>query len=529
MIKLLKIQLLDCFDINKLLYCKDRKEKNRLMFMAGTLIFVFCMLTILAFIYTYSMAKGYEALGVLDLFMPLLMLTASLVTLITTLYKASGLLFRFRDYEMLMALPIKTSRLIGSRILMLYVMSLFFNLILLLPSCIAYGLIAQPSIDFYILFGMSLPFIPLVPIIIATFIGAMISFIASRFKSVQSINLILTFGFLIGFMLLSTQANTLEGEWVNLSQMLVATMNKLYPLAPLYGEAIGGQNLGAFFLFIVISVLAFTVFTGLLSLCYKKLNTQLASGSTQKTYIKQDLYATSPFMALYKKEMKRYFSSSLYVLNTGFGMVIMAIASVVIAFKGASGLESMLQMSGMSSLFKVWAPFVLAACCTLSCTTACSISLEGNNWWIIKSSPIKAHSLFMSKVALNLTVIIPILLISSSLVAYGLKTSFSQTLLLYILPLAYSFFTTFVGLLVNLKFPNFNWSSETIVIKQSLATLLSLLVGFISLGIPMMVIYLFPNLSLTLLAIYTTLCLFLLDILLYAYIKQKGDTLLTKL
>lgn len=529
MYKLLKIQLLDWFDLNKALHTKDKKEKRNLLLMLGVITFVLITFFFLAFLYTLTMANGYESMGLLSLFLPLLMLTASMVTLVTTLSKANSLLFRFKDYDLLMSLPIKTSHIIGSRILMLYIMSLFFNLILMIPGCIAYSLIASPSLGFYVLFVLCFFFIPLVPIILASLVSALISLIASRFKSVQLLSTLLSFLFVLGFMGFSMMIQDMGSEILDLSATLTASMNKLYPLALLYGSALGDLNIGAALLFISFSLLAFYLFSLFLGKNYKRLNTALMASSPRSTYKAQSLKTATPFKALYQKELKRYFSSSLYVLNTGFGVVFMVILSLLFAILGPTPLENLLQMPGLTPIMQNFAPFALAFCSVLSCTTACSISLEGKNLWIIKSSPIKAHTLFMSKLAVNLTVVLPCLFVSSALLAYTLQTTWLQTFLLFALPTAYTFWSALLGLMINLKFPSFNWASETMVIKQSVPAVLAPLAGFASIGVCLAPLLLSSTIDPIYLAMGALLFLSLLSILLYAYIRNKSEALLYKL
>ena len=60
----------------------------------------------------------------------------------------------------------------------------------------------------------------------------------------------------------------------------------------------------------------------------------------------QSLEISSPFMALYRKELKRYFSSTIYVMNTGFGVVLLLIATVFIAIFGVENLDALLEHQG---------------------------------------------------------------------------------------------------------------------------------------------------------------------------------------
>ena len=51
-------------------------------------------------------------------------------------------------------------------------------------------------------------------------------------------------------------------------------------------------------------------------------------------YKLQKSFSKSPLVALYKKELKRYFSSYNYVLKTGFGAIMLTIGIVSLLFLG---------------------------------------------------------------------------------------------------------------------------------------------------------------------------------------------------
>ena len=91
----------------------------------------------------------------------------------TTIYKANGILFSFRDYDLQMSLPVKSSTIVASRILILYGMNLGFTLLVMLPAAAVYTWMASPSPLFYLFFFFSLLAIPMVPIILATILGVL--------------------------------------------------------------------------------------------------------------------------------------------------------------------------------------------------------------------------------------------------------------------------------------------------------------------------------------------------------------------
>lgn len=61
-------------------------------------------------LYSVGMAFVLEPAGLLDLVPGLMMAVASVLSLVTTVYKAPGLLFAFKDYDLLMSLPVRTGQ-----------------------------------------------------------------------------------------------------------------------------------------------------------------------------------------------------------------------------------------------------------------------------------------------------------------------------------------------------------------------------------------------------------------------------------
>ena len=84
--------------------------------------------------------------------------------------------------------------------------------------------------------------------------------------------------------------------------------------------------------------------------------------------------SSSALQALYKKELRRYFSSSIYVLNTAIGYVMMFALSVGLCVMGVDKLEDSLQMQGV---INKGLPLILAMFCRMRPTTVSLISLEG--------------------------------------------------------------------------------------------------------------------------------------------------------
>lgn len=435
----------------------------------GYVTFMVIIAVILAAVvaaFSFSMMMVLQPLGLADLMPALMMAAASVATMITTIYKVNGLLFGFRDYDMLMSLPIKTGTVITSRLMILYLYNMVFCLLLLVPSGIVYAVVAQPPAGFYPVSIICLLLIPLVPVIIATVIGTLIAFIASHFKRKSGASVILFVAFFLLWMLFCMNMETIVHNFADIGPVLMATVSRIYPLVTFYTQAVCHLDMGAFALFAGISIGAFAAFVAIVGKNFKRLNSTITANRTTSNYKMQALKQSSPRKALFQKELKRFTSSPAYMMNAGIGSILLLVGGVIILIVGAGDTMEMLGYGGMQGIAADAAPLAMTFCVGMTITTACSISLEGHSFWIIKSLPVGTKDILFSKRMLNYALIVPTVLISGVMVCIALQPALLQGLMIFLTPLAFGFFITVLGQRLNLSFPNFKWDSEVMVIKR---------------------------------------------------------------
>ena len=493
---LLRIRLLSAFGINKLLHTADLKEKKKAIWAGVGMCFLALMLVGMSVLYNVMIAIAFKEMGIVELYLPMVMSLTSFMILITTFYKVKGILFESKDYDMILALPIKTSHIVGTQVFYLYLMNVLFLVGIMIPAGVVYSVIARPEGVFYLLYGVTLFFVPCIPIIIATFIGAIITMLTMRLRHTNLITILLNILLIVGIMCISFGASSVSEESMGqLSQMLMDTINRIYPLAQLYLQAVCEYSLGAALLFIGISVLAFVLFVIFIGRKFKTIHTMLHTSGRRSQYEGGQVKESSVLGTLYYKELKRYFSSPVYVMNTSVGIILMLLLSISLFFLDTTQIEHILDISGSSQYIVEFAPLIVAFCIILNCTTAYSISLEGKNLWILKSSPIDAKTIFLSKIAIQLTINIPAILLNAILMTIALRAHFMQALLIFVIPTVYTIFIAIMGIIINLKWPNLEWTNEVAVIKQSMATMFAAVVGLISIIVPGALVIIIPGVS----------------------------------
>ncbi len=514
---LLRAQLLNQLRLNDFKYETDKRKKTRTIAFAVSMGFV----AILVVSYSFGIGYGLGSLGLADAIPGCAFAIASLMVLFFTLFKVNGTIFAFKGYDMLMALPVPTSAVITSRFLLLYGMNALFSLGIMLPMGIAYCLWVQPQALFYVMWTISIFVTPFIPMTIATVLGTLVSAISSKSRHTNVVGIVLSFVLLFGFMGASLSTGTLSSSQMSVEQLaslgstISQKMDQAYPLTGLFENAIRSYDLAAFLAFLTIPVVWYLLFVKIVSIRYKAINTGLTTQHAASDYKLQRLQVNSPFGALYRKELRRFFSSNSYVLNMGFGAVFLLVASIACFIIGIDRLEQLMGMPNMRETAIGVAPFAIAAILGMSCTTCVSISLEGKNLWILQSSPLKPATIYRSKMAVNMTILVPIALLSSLFISLCLTADFLSAVWIFVIPLAYVGLTAVWGIFVNLSVPDFSWESEVTVIKQSMAAMAGIFGGLLFGLIPIGTLLLLNGVDRNLLALIVAMVVMGLTVALY--------------
>ena len=203
--------------------------------------------------------------------------------------------------------------------------------------------------------------------------------------------------------------------------------------------------------------------------------TGLRSHGRRTDYRLTRLKGTGRRRALLRKEASRFFGTPIYLFNTGFGLVILIIGGIAAAVMRGQ-LQEILAQAGFNT-GEVPLPSLAAAaiCFTLSTAaiTGSSVSLEGQNLWILKESPVSPSEIFAAKAGFQILLTIPCLLIGAAGMSWGLGLTPAECGTLFLAGTAFSAFAALMGLIVNLCFPKMDAVNDTVVVKQSAASLIS--------------------------------------------------------
>lgn len=450
------------------------KARNRMLLM-GVVYFV---LAVMFISYAGGLAFALCYLGLSRTVPSFALCVVSLLVLAFTMIKTNGILFGYRDYELLAAMPISAHTLVASRFLMMYLMNVLGSMVVMLPMGIVTGVYTGQAPMFYLLWVVVSLVAPLIPTAIAALLGAAIMAVSSRLPHsslfVVVFSLLAVAGFSAVTFLLAGNAETMEmADFAALGVMLDGKFQSIYPLCRLFSSAANEGNLVSFLLFLLCSVAVYGLFTFFLASRYRWIQSRLASHRTRSHYQLSHLGQSTPFMALMRKERKRFFSSSVYMLNLGIGLILLIVISVAVLFMpldsilGGINLPDGVELGFVENKLQTIVPFVISALLGMSCTTCVSLSLEGKHFWILQSAPIAPALVFGSKIAFQLSLALPCSLISSLLFSIRFASNPLSVVLFFLYPMAFTVFMAVFGMFVNRLLPNRSWESEITIVKQS--------------------------------------------------------------
>ena len=428
--------------------------------------------------YFHTMLAAFAPLGLAWFYFALAGLTAFVFSFLGSVFLAQSSLFAAKDNELLLFLPIKPEQILLARMAALYLMALGIQALVLLPALAVWllaGSVNMPGLLFFVLTGLLLP----LPVLaLSTILGWLLSILSSRLRRKNLVIILLSLGFLAAYFIGYSRLIGLMNELVSRGQQLAQAARASLPPAYHYGLALAEGKAASFLLFALFCLAPFALVMWLVSLNYVKvLSTR--HGAPKLVYRGGGMAVGGRMRALVKKEMRRFFTSPVYLMNTGIGLLFMLGLPIYLLFD-----KNALALLAQLGLPQEWLGglLVLAQCALAGSVfiSAPSISLEGRALWIVQSLPVRPINALLAKAMAHILISLPPILLSGAALAWLMKPGAVYTAFLLLLPVLVSVFCALLGLELNLRFPKLEWRSETEPVKQSMSTFLAMSLGFIT-------------------------------------------------
>ena len=452
------------------------------------------------------------------------------LSVIIVFFRANGSLFHYKDYEILSPLPIHPRTVLMAKLSVLLIILYVSSFLLTLPIVFSYFYWTGFSFTSAIIYFFAFLVLPLVPVVIMSLIALGLSFVTSRFRKSKLLNIILLFSFFIGIILWSFSLNETTLNPLTGQIEIFNGLSKNYPPMSWFMMAIHEKDLFDLLLLVLTHIIVFTVFV---------FGIQSIVNYTNQRGLRQNIKADGKpikyqergiLSALVQKEVKKFFSIPLYAVNAGLGPVLLVVLSIGSLFYRSQIEGLLVEMVGSGLQVEVLLMILIGFCIAMTYTSAISLSLEGKNFWIVKSLPIKAEKIMLAKIVFNLLIILPITVISILLFGLSMQLLWYNQLLLILLASIFAVLISSMNAVINLYMPKFNFMNEVEVIKQSAGAFLGIFGGFALMITNGLVFFLLQkHLSFELLLICLTSLNFLLAFPFVMIVKVRSQKLFNKM
>jgi len=451
---------------------------------------------IIMMVYIYGVATGVALAGFTRLLPLVGIIFGALPGVILTFVKANGVLFAYKDYDFIMSLPIKKSTIIYSRVAALYAAEGIWSFAIMLPVFLAYFTFEAVTIPRLIgaLFALILG--PNLAVSAAILLAFAVAALAAKlhFKSLGMViggifGLLFMVAYLFFIFTLSFNADKLgaAGNFQATVFSVASSVGLVYLPSLWIADFFRSGSFVSFLLFVLVSVGAPAAIVAIISRFNDRINALVSEDKVQKKFTTKQISTKSvtPFVALIRKEIQTIIGYPAVFVNMLFGCLLMVIlafislffntSSIVANFVPASEVPRYLPLArtifGMAT---TW--FGTSMFCAAN-SAAISYSLEGRSNWLMATMPVSSRQIFGAKIAVNMLYVAFFSILTQIFFLIPGHITIETALRNVILPLCIVFLVANVGLAIDIRRPNFDWTSVIDITKRSLSVTVSSLVG----------------------------------------------------
>ena len=422
----------------------------------------------------YSMCEPLCSAGLDWMYMAMMSMMALTIGILGSVFNTYASLYQAKDNDLMLSLPIPVRAILFARLSGVYVMGAMFAVTAMVPGIIVYGIVVHPGIWPIVASVIVMVLLTFVILVLSCILGWVVGKIGNKTKNKSFVTVILSLAFITAYYAVYMNANKLLSKILANSGMYSAKIKgAAYPIYSIGSAAVGdGLQLilvaaGTIAISFAVWVVLERTFIGIVTTKTGYAHSKLAA---------KRMKAQSPEKALLQREFKRLASSAVYMLNCSLGTLLMLVLAVVCLVKGQYITGAISKLPGLpGGLLVFGACIAVCAAASMNDLTAPSISLEGKTLWIVRSLPVTSWRILRAKIRMHVILtIIPVVILDVVMMAL-VKPSAIHGIMMLLLPCLYVCLTAYIGLVVSLKMPKLDWTSETAVVKQSMGVLVALL------------------------------------------------------
>lgn len=526
---LLKKQLTEIF--RSYFYdAKKNKARSKAAITGYIVLFVILMVGILGGMFTFlsvSLCGALTAVGFDWLYFAIMGLLAVFLGAFGSVFNTYSGLYLAKDNDLLLSMPIPVGTIMISRLLGVYLMGLMYSGVVIIPAAAVYLIIGSHSLPAVIGCVLLVLLISVFVLTLSSALGWLVAKISLKLKNKSFITVIVSLLFIGAYYFFYFKAQDIISDLIaNAAKYGDKIKGSAYPVY-LFGR-VGTGDFAAMLIVTAVVLLLFALMWALISRSFLKIAT--ATGKTaKKKYRETKAQKRSVQSALLRREFTRFISSPNYMLNCGFGILLLPILGIALLIKGNTLMLVMNELFGKNSGSAVILLFTaVCAIASMNDMAAPSISLEGKSLWLAQSLPLKPIDVLKAK--LNMQLILTGVPVIFCMLCAAFMLTPLQFASAFVSALTFVLLLSLFDLFIGLKMPNLNWTSEITPIKQSGGVMIAMFGGFIYTVVYCALFFMVGHkigAAPFLLAVAAINLIF--SVLIYSWLKKKGAAVFSAL
>ena len=388
----------------------------------------------------------------------------------------TNIFFFSKDIEFILPLPVSSKELLISKfnviLLMTYITEMLFGIPLIL-----YGFLNFTS--FWYFFNLILVLI-LLPIVFVAIIGLIAVIFMRLFNFIKNKIMLQNIISIILIICLLFIEDSLISSFSNLQQPSVF----ITPIINLLIEKDIFIKIKSSFVLFSIDILSLFIFIFISKKIYLKIilnsitSTKRKLKRVEKKKVKIENKNSKIWKSYIKKEMKMLLKKPVFFMQTVFPVIMILVTMIMIANVFIPAIDVAIESdetikAGLASLefnseMICVILGILQCLFSLSSISLTAISREGKNAIFMKYIPVSFYKQFLYKNVLQVVLNIIVSLIILFIIYYYIpKIGLLNILLIFIISIFINLINSYLMLLIDLKRPYLNWTSEHSVVKKN--------------------------------------------------------------
>lgn len=525
---------------------KNKKSKGMIILY----IFVFLYLAGIIGVFSNGLIKELMAIKQEQMFLGVILLAIAGFVLIQSIFSAINILYYSKDNEYILPLPIKPSQIIAAKTNVLLITEYFIVAIIGLIPLVIYGVLTSANVLYYISMLIVLIAFPIIPVLISSFLVLIIMSFAKFTKNRNRFQLIATILILIVVCVLSFtvgDSNTTPEELVGMVTKANGLVEILRGAFPTLGMAIdgltnvnlGNQILNLFLLVFTTAVIYFIYMLVGQNLYLKGAVGNLASGKkTSKKLDEEKAFKKSTLTKTYVgKEFKTLLRNPVFFMQCVLPAILFPVLMIVLTFVGIKGEQNGAPTDIASMVTNRTSVYLgMGILCAIQFflmfiyISATAVSRDGQNAVFMKYIPVPLMKQVDYKVIPNIVMTIFMNIFTIVMVEYLLKLPVIYILLIAIAGIMMGILQSYISIIVDLKKPKLEWSSEYAVVKQNMNLMWPAILGLLNITVIIILsVVLGKFVSSYILITIITIVYLLLTVAVRNYIQKNVNRLFEKI